>query len=331
MEERKSTLRPATAAEADTVLQLIRDRMAWMDRKGLCHWNSLDYLSIYPASYFAALTEEGTLYVLEESGEITAAAALLEQDARWDAAGQEDYYYVHHLVAKEGCHGAGTALLRCAEELGRQRGKRGIRMDSSSDSAALSRYYEAQGYFALSTFTEGDYEGMRRVKYLDLPLAFRPANAADLEELWEIEGQCFPPHEMCQRENFERRLEICPEHFLLLTQTDTGRICGFISDVYSAAPELTDEMFTGSVHHEPAGENLMVLGLNVRPEYQKRGFASMLMRRRIAMARAEGLARCVLTCHAHLIHYYESFGYVCTGLSQSVWGGEEWYDMVLEL
>ena len=90
-------------------------------------------------------------------------------------------------------------------------------------------------------------------------------------------------------------------------------------------------MFTGAVSHVPEGKNLMVLGLNVRPDCRKRGFASMLMRRRIASAREEGLARCVLTCHAHLIHYYETFGYVCTGLSQSVWGGEAWYDMVLEL
>lgn len=321
--------RAASVSDVDKILNLIRGRMAWMDEKGLRQWNVTHYLEVYPRDYFEAGAARGDFYLLEENGEVIGEMALFEEDGRWDD--DPRYFYVHHLATQPGCPGAGADMLRFAEELGQERGKRGIRLDSAVDNARLNDYYEALGYPALDTFVEGEYEGIRRVKYLDMPLAFRTATASDLEELWEIEGQCFPPNEMCLRENFERRLTICPEHFLLLTQADTGRICGFISDVYSAAPELTDEMFTGDVCHIPTGKNLMVLGLNVRPDYRKRGLASMLMRRRIAQAREEGLARCVLTCHAHLIHYYETFGYVCTGLSQSVWGGEAWYDMVLEL
>lgn len=321
--------RTASVSDVDVILDLIRERMAWMDEKGLRQWNVTHYLEVYPRDYFEAGAARGDFYLLEENGEVIGEMALYEADGRWDD--DPHYFYVHHLATRPLCPGAGADMLRFAEELGRKRGKCGIRLDSAVDNEKLNDYYEALGYPALDAFVEGEYEGIRRVKYLDMPLSFRTATAADLEELWEIEGQCFPPNEMCLRENFERRLAICPEQFLLLTQTDTGRICGFISDVYSDTPELTDEMFTGAVSHVPEGKNLMVLGLNVRPDCRKRGFASMLMRRRIASAREEGLARCVLTCHAHLIHYYETFGYVCTGLSQSVWGGEEWYDMVLEL
>ncbi len=39
----------------------------------------------------------------------------------------------------------------------------------------------------------------------------------------------------------------------------------------------------------------------------------------------------ILTCKDRLIHYYEKFGYVNLGVSESVHGGAVWYDMLLEL
>ena len=79
---------------------------------------------------------------------------------------------------------------------------------------------------------------------------------------------------MCLRENFERRLAQCPDHFLLLRRTDSGEICAFLSDIRSDAPHLTDDMFSGAVRHVPAGDGMMLLGLNVRPAYRGRGLAS---------------------------------------------------------
>ncbi len=38
----------------------------------------------------------------------------------------------------------------------------------------------------------------------------------------------------------------------------------------------------------------------------------------------------ILTCKDRLIHYYEKFGYVNLGVSESVHGGAVWYDMLLE-
>ena len=319
----------ASAADVDAILEIICARMDWMDQKGLFQWNATDYLTCYPRSYFEEGAERGDFYLMKQQGQVIAEMALFEKDGRWDD--DPAYFYVHHLATLPGCSGAGVEMLRFAEHLGRKRKKRGIRLDSAVDNEALAAYYEALGYFALSTFTEGAYEGMRRVKYLGLPLAFRAARQTDLEELWQLEELCFPPQERCLRKNFERRLALWPEHFLLLFRPDTGRICAFLSDIYAEQAELTDAMFTEAVQHDPAGKNLVVLGLNTCTDLRGRGLASMLMRRRIAQARRAGLHRCVLTCHDFLVPYYASFGYVCKGISQSVWGGETWYDMVLEL
>ena len=44
----------------------------------------------------------------------------------------------------------------------------------------------------------------------------------------------------------------------------------------------------------------------------------------------EGEKGLILTRKDRLIHYYEKFGYVNLGVSESVHGGAVWYDMLLE-
>ena len=80
----------------------------------------------------------------------------------------------------------------------------------------------------------------------------------------------------------------------------------------------------------PDGAYLMILGLDVRPQYRHRGYAGMLLRRLIDNARREGRRGVGLTCHDFLIPYYSSFGFRNLGVSASVWGGETWYDMRID-
>ena len=73
----------------------------------------------------------------------------------------------------------------------------------------------------------------------------------------------------------------------------------------------------------------MIFGVNTIPAYRRRGCAGTLLERVTADARAQGRKGCVLTCKEELIHYYESFGYRCEGVSGSTHGGVVWYDMRL--
>ena len=162
-------------------------------------------------------------------------------------------------------------------------------------------------------------------------LRFRRAAESDLEALWEIETICFPPYEVVERENLVRRLAVCPDEFLLAEDAAEQSICGYIGGICAEKPELTDEMFSGHVRHEPEGKHLMILGLEVRPEYRSKGLAGDLMRRWLEDARRRELETCVLTCHEYLVPYYQRFGFQLQGLSDSVWGGTEWYDMICPL
>lgn len=46
-------------------------------------------------------------------------------------------------------------------------------------------------------------------------------------------------------------------------------------------------------------------------------------------ARKQNRKGCILTCKEELIHYYEKFGFMNLGLSQSTLANETCYDMVL--
>ena len=57
----------------------------------------------------------------------------------------------------------------------------------------------------------------------------------------------------------------------------------------------------------------------------------MLMRHLIDRAKQEKRSGVVLTCKEALIGFYEQFGFVCEGVSESQHGGVSWYEMRLTL
>ncbi|MCR5122663.1 MAG: GNAT family N-acetyltransferase [Ruminococcus sp.] len=155
----------------------------------------------------------------------------------------------------------------------------------------------------------------------------RKATIADLDELAAIESICFPPEQAAGREQFRGRLEIYPQHFLLLCD-EGGKVVSFIDGFVTDLPDLTDEMYSDPTLHDESGGWQMIFGLNTLPEYRRRGYAQTLMNEFLRLAKAEGRKGAVLTCKEALIHYYEKFGFVNEGVSAgSVIGGVEWYQM----
>lgn len=156
----------------------------------------------------------------------------------------------------------------------------------------------------------------------------RKAEMADLDRLTEIESICFPSAEAAGREALEQRLRAFPLHFWVMEEE--GLVIGFINGMATDEPVITDVMFENAFLHKADGQWQSVFGLDVLPAYRGRGYAAQLMQALIADARAAGRRGCILTCKAHLLHYYEKFGYRSLGISDSQHGGAQWYDMVLE-
>ena len=156
----------------------------------------------------------------------------------------------------------------------------------------------------------------------------RVATMADLAAVTAVEAACFPAAEAAAEEDFAKRLEQYPNHFWLL-EDERGDLISFVNGMATNEPVLRDEMYSNASMHNPCGAWQMIFGVNTIPTRRRQGMAALVLRQVIADAREQGRKGCVLTCKEGLIHYYEKFGFVNEGVSQSVHGGVVWYDMRL--
>lgn len=163
--------RPITRQEIPRLFAMIRERMAWMDEKGIRQWNVAQYDQIYPQAYYEQERQKGHVFVLEKEGAIVCGAVLKEQDNRWQ--NDQPALYVHNFVSRTDAKGTGAVFLRYAEACALEKGKWYLRLDSAQDNQALSRYYESLGFRAAGSCQEGLYLGTLRQKDL------RPAAILD--------------------------------------------------------------------------------------------------------------------------------------------------------
>ena len=156
----------------------------------------------------------------------------------------------------------------------------------------------------------------------------RPVRPEDVEAVARVEARCFPAAEAATAEEFAGRIDAFGDCFFVLEHE--GVIIGFINGCATDERTIRDEMFHDPAQHKKDGAYQSIFGLDVAPEYGRQGLGARLMEHMIGDARNRGRRGLILTCKEKLIHYYESFGYVNQGISQSTHGGAVWYDMVLE-
>ena len=160
---------------------------------------------------------------------------------------------------------------------------------------------------------------------------FRDIRPGEAEQTAEIERICFPPNEACSRKMMLERVAKAPEMFLVAVDKNTGKIAGFLNGLATSESVFRDEFFTDADLYEPDGANVMLLGLDVLPEYRGRGLARELMHQYLQREKERGRREVTLTCLAGKIKMYETMGFANRGVSGSVWGGEQWYDMTCRL
>ena len=94
--------------------------------------------------------------------------------------------------------------------------------------------------------------------------------------------------------------------------------------------KFRDEFFTDIDLCDENGKNVMLLGLDVLPEYRGQGLARELVYRYSQREKANGRKKLFLTCLEQKVEMYKKFGLQDLGIADSTWGGEEWHEMVLK-
>lgn len=156
---------------------------------------------------------------------------------------------------------------------------------------------------------------------------FRSILPQEADEAAEIERICFPPNEACAKQHMKERVAKAPDLFLVAVDKETGKLAGFLNGLATDETSFRDEFFTDAKLHNPDGKNILLLGLDVLPEYRNMGLATELVRNYRKREQKKGRSMLLLTCLAEKVKMYEKMGFTDLGISASVWGGEEWHEM----
>ena len=155
------------------------------------------------------------------------------------------------------------------------------------------------------------------------------ASLADVDELHSIETLSFSSAQAAGKDAFIYRLTKFPQWFFK-AEID-GKIVGLVNGSSSDHRFITDDLYLSEGGFDEDGENLLIYGLAVHPDFRKLGIAHELLARILCVAKARGKKRASLTCKEHLISFYESFGFRNHGISESVVGDVISYDMEIDL
>ncbi|MFZ4764379.1 MAG: GNAT family N-acetyltransferase [Roseimicrobium sp.] len=162
------TIRQATAADAATLLRLLRDCVAGMRAAGIEQWDD-----VYPnAETIARDTEAGTLHVLCEGETILASITIdSNMDPLWQGmAWSKDSgpaAAVHRLMVHPSQQGRGFSklLMRHAETVAREQGCRSIRLDTYLQNPVAMALYPRLGYQPTGTamMRKGEFAGFEKL------------------------------------------------------------------------------------------------------------------------------------------------------------------------
>lgn len=161
-----------------------------------------------------------------------------------------------------------------------------------------------------------------------MDIKIRRVSIADLDAVSKVEANCFPEAEAASRVSLEQRIKIFSGSFFVAEMD--GKLIGFINGCVINGTVIYDKLYEDSTLHISDGDYQTIFGLDVVSGYRNRGIAEQLMNYMIEVSRVAGRKGVILTCKENLIHYYTKFGYINIGISESVHGGSQWYDMILE-
>lgn len=151
----------------------------------------------------------------------------------------------------------------------------------------------------------------------------RPARLKDMEAIYGIERQTFPPQEMARPDTYPYRLQHYPDYFFVYEQDN--KVVAFLVGRPVKGEGIQDEMYCNEPY--PEGQTFALLSVATDPAYQGRGFASQLVEFTIGYVQSLGASNIILACKEEKMSFYEKFGFYKMAVSQSAHGNAVWYDM----
>lgn len=157
-------------------------------------------------------------------------------------------------------------------------------------------------------------------------IRIRTVEERDISRCYEIETSAYEGDEAATKEKIAKRAALYPEGFIVL-ETDQG-VAGFINSGCAYDVVMSDEEFKELIGHDPAAPNVVIMSVVVHPDFQGRGYSSLLMSSFVENMKKRGKRTIHLMCKERHIGLYEKFGFRYVKQSDSDHGGMSWHEMV---
>ncbi|CAI9389101.1 tRNA(Met) cytidine acetyltransferase TmcA [Bacillus sp. T2.9-1] len=160
-------------------------------------------------------------------------------------------------------------------------------------------------------------------------MLIRNVQPSDLPPLLEIENIAFTSAEAATKKAFINRMETIPDTFIIMEEN--GVVIGYVNGPVISKAFITDDLFERTVPNPPKGGHQSILGIAVHPNYQRKGIASILLKKLEKIAAKGERLSITLTCRKELIPFYEKNGYQNQGIADSHHAGVQWFNMIKQL
>ncbi|ENT4822474.1 TPA: GNAT family N-acetyltransferase [Citrobacter freundii] len=158
---------------------------------------------------------------------------------------------------------------------------------------------------------------------------FRQAVPADIDRCYEIETLAYEGDEAATREKIATRIQRYPQGFMCMELN--GEVAGFINAGCAWEVVMSDEEFKELVGHDPDAPNAVIMSVVVHPDFQGKGYSSLMMREFVTRMKAMHKKTIHLMCKDRHVDLYAHFGYRYVKPSESEHGGMAWHEMVMAL
>ncbi|AMD22213.1 HGL127Cp [Eremothecium sinecaudum] len=181
---------------------------------------------------------------------------------------------------------------------------------------------------------------------LPLHMYIRPLILEDLDQIVELESQCFPPEERASKDVITFRLTACPElcsglfiREVTRLETTGEKLIGHILGTKAPAggKDVTITLETMGKVHDEASNTIAVHSVVIAPEHQKKNLATLMLTDYIQKMSNQKVAdKIIIIAHEPLIPFYERIGFHHVGENEDVKKNEKfakskWCNMVREL
>lgn len=158
---------------------------------------------------------------------------------------------------------------------------------------------------------------------------FRQATPADVDRCYAIETLAYEGDEAATREKIATRIQRYPQGFMCMELN--GEVAGFINAGCAWEVVMSDEAFKELVGHDPDAPNAVIMSVVVHPDFQGKGYSSLMMREFVSRMKAMHKKTIHLMCKDRHVDLYAHFGYRYVKPSESDHGGMAWHEMVMTL